>query len=138
MLQRGRGVSSSTARVVILGSILLACPLAALAQRHGGGQGVGTLTGAPGRPDGVDQKDSLRDFHEALAVQATSQQIAEFQSLMKNTQAAQTALRSLQQQLQMVSHTLHHQIHLLEFLFNDCSYIAVMLCIIGCMCVSAV
>jgi len=103
MLQRGRGVSSSTARVVILGSILLACPLAALAQRHGGGQGVGTLTGAPGRPDGVDQKDSLRDFHEALAVQATSQQIAEFQSLMKNTQAAQTALRSLQQQLQTAS-----------------------------------
>jgi hypothetical protein len=95
-----RGISFSAARPVILGFFLLGCPFAALAQRHGGGQGVGTLTGSAGRPDGVDQKDSLRDFHEALAVQATTQQIAEFQTLVKNTQAAQASLRELQRQLQ--------------------------------------
>lgn len=94
-----RLVSFSTSGGVILLSLLLACT-AAVAQRHGGGQGVGTLTGAPGRPSGVDQKDSLRDFHEALAVQATTQQMAEFQVLVKNTLAAQTSLHSLQQQLE--------------------------------------
>jgi hypothetical protein len=95
-----RGISFSAARLLILGLLLLGCPFVARAQRHGGGQGIGTLTGAAGRPDGVDQKDSLRDFHQALAVQATGQQIAEFQTLVKNTEAAQAALRSLQQQLE--------------------------------------
>ena len=95
-----RGISFSAARSLILGLLLLGHPFVARAQRHGGGQGVGTLTGAAGRPDGVDQKDSLRDFHQALAVQATSQQIAEFQTLVKNTEAAQATLRSLQQQLE--------------------------------------
>src|ERR1700722_11469803 len=94
-----RGISFSAARSLILGLLLLGCPFVAWAQRHGGGQGVGTRTGAAGRPDGVDQKDSLRDFHQALAVQATSQQIDEFQTLVKTTEAAQTALRALQQQL---------------------------------------
>lgn len=95
-----RGISVFFARPVILGSLLLACTLGAVAQRHGGGEGVGTLTGSAGRPDGVDQKDSLRDFHQALALQATSQQVAEFQTLVKNTESAQAALRSLQQQLE--------------------------------------
>ncbi len=95
-----RGISFSAARSLILGLLLLGHPFVARAQRHGGGQGVGTLTGAAGRPDGVDQKDSLRDFHQALAVQATSQQIAEFQTLVKNTEAAQATLRSWQQQLE--------------------------------------
>ncbi len=51
------------------------------------------------RPTGVDEKDSLKDFHEALAVQATTQQIAEFQLLVKNLEAAHTGLQAFQQQL---------------------------------------
>ena len=51
------------------------------------------------RPTGVDEKDSLKDFHQALAMQATSQQISEFQALVKYTQAAQAELQALLQQV---------------------------------------
>lgn len=51
------------------------------------------------RPTGVDEKDSLKDFHLALAMQATSQQISEFQALVKYTQAAQAELQALLQQV---------------------------------------
>jgi hypothetical protein len=67
------------------------------AQRHGGGFGGG-VPGANNRPTGVDEKDSLKDFHHALAVQATSQQIAEFQALIKETNAAKTRLQTFMQQ----------------------------------------
>ena len=64
---------------VILGLVALACPGIAGAQRHGGGGGAGSGgLGSIGRPTGVDEKDSLKDFHEAMAVQATGQQISEF------------------------------------------------------------
>jgi len=78
----------------ILGFFLLVCP--AIAQRHGGGIGGG-IPGGSNRPTGVDEKDSLKDFHRALAVQATSQQIAEFQAMLKSTESAQAALRALLQ-----------------------------------------
>jgi hypothetical protein len=92
-----RGVSVSAMNALILGIVLLLRPVGAIAQHHGGGQGAGSLSGGIGRPDGVDEKDSLRDFHQALLLQATSQQIAEFQALVKSTEAAQGALQAFQQ-----------------------------------------
>jgi len=77
----------------------LAAPTMAIAQSHGGEHGTGGGYGLAGigRPDGVDEKDTLKDFHRALAVQASSQQVAEYQTLLKNTAAAKDALRTLQQ-----------------------------------------
>lgn len=46
------------------------------------------------RPTGVQEKDSLKDFHQTLAVQATSQQVAEFQILVKSTEAAKAELQA--------------------------------------------
>jgi len=93
----GRGICFGAINASILGLVLLVHPIAATAQRHGGGgagMGSGGLSGIS-RPSGVDEKDSLKDFHRALAMQASSQQIADFQALVKDTQAAQTALQSL-------------------------------------------
>lgn len=80
---------------------LLFAPLPAIAQHHGGGgHGMGgSIPGGSNRPTGLDEKDTLKDFHRALAVQATSQQIAEFQALLKSTEAAKTELTLLQQAL---------------------------------------
>jgi hypothetical protein len=94
-----QGISFSAINALILGSALLAWPAAANAQRHGGGgTGGGGMSGIS-RPTGVDEKDSLKDFHQALAMQATSQQISEFQALVKCTQAAQAELQAFLQQL---------------------------------------
>lgn len=94
-----QGISFSAINALILGSALLAWPAAANAQRHGGGgTGGGGMSGIS-RPTGVDEKDSLKDFHLALAMQATSQQISEFQALVKYTQAAQAELQAFLQQL---------------------------------------
>ena len=89
------GISCSTVNGLILGLALLACPLAATAQRHGGGAlaGGGGLSGTS-RPSGVDEKDSLKDFHQALALQASSEQIAEFQTLIKSTETAQAEVQA--------------------------------------------
>jgi hypothetical protein len=97
------GISSSLG-ALILGSLLVAYPLAATAQRHGGGNaGGGGINGSvsgSNRPTGLDEKDSLRDFHQVMAVQATSQQTAEFQALIKMTDAAKAELQILIQRLQ--------------------------------------
>jgi len=90
-----RGNPFFAVNALILASFALGYPIAATAQRHGGGGaglGGGGISGIS-RPTGVDEKDSLKDFHQALAVQATSQQIAEFQSLLKGTEAAQAELQ---------------------------------------------
>ncbi len=79
--------------LLVMTSTLLLYPGRALAQHHGG-HGMGGIPGASGRPDGVDEKDTLKDFHQALAVQATSQQIAAFQSLVNATNAAKDKLNS--------------------------------------------
>jgi len=96
------GVSFSAINIVILGCAL-AHPIAAAAQRHGGGSSLGggingSVSGS-NRPTGVAEGDNLKDFHQVLAVQATSQQVAEFQALMKSTQTAQSELQVLMQQL---------------------------------------
>ncbi|HEY6370610.1 MAG TPA: hypothetical protein VIX37_08520 [Candidatus Sulfotelmatobacter sp.] len=98
-----RGGSFSTIRGLILGSALLLSPAAAAAQRHGGSSVGGGMNGSvsgSNRPTGVKEEDSLKDFHQALALQATRQQITEFQVLIKSTEAAQVGLQSLAQQLQ--------------------------------------
>jgi hypothetical protein len=93
-----RGFSFSATNVLILGSVLLANPPAATAQRHGGGMGGSSLSGNS-RPTGVKEEDSLKDFHEAMAVQATSQQTLEFQDLVKSTEAAKAELQGFLQEL---------------------------------------
>jgi len=83
---------------VILAAVLLAAPTM-LAQRQSGGHGTGGGFGLAGigRPDGVDEKDALKDFHRALAVQASSQQVAEYQTLLKSMEAARSALGTLRE-----------------------------------------
>ncbi len=100
------GISFSTVTRLVLGSALLAAPVAATAQRHGGGSTMGAGGGglsSYGRPDGVDEKDSLKDFHQALALQASSQQIADFQSLIKSIETAQAELQAFLQRLRKES-----------------------------------
>lgn len=94
---------TSAAAKLFLGSLLLVCSSLTKAQRHGGGGFGGGIPGANNRPTGVDEQDSLKDFHRALAVEATSQQIAEFQALVKETEAAKSGLQAFVQQQQKVS-----------------------------------
>jgi hypothetical protein len=93
------GISFSFANALILACVLLAYPLTAAAQRHGGGiTGGGGLSGNS-RPTGVKEDDTLKDFHQAMAVQATSQQTAEFQAAIKSTAEAKTHLQVFLEQL---------------------------------------
>jgi len=93
-----RGAASFAATPILIVAALLAALPQAVAQRHGGGRGgaVGGL-GSISRPDGVDDRDTLKDFHRVIAAQATGPQITEFQALLKNTEAAQSALQSFAQ-----------------------------------------
>jgi hypothetical protein len=78
---------------------MLAFPVFMAAQRHGGAPSAGEGSGLStySRPDGVDEKDSLKGFHHAMEVQATGPQIAEFQVLVKSVDAAKTKLHEHQQ-----------------------------------------
>lgn len=89
-----RELSFFTFNILILGSVWLTFPLPLSAQRHGGHglPGGGGLSGIS-RPDGVDEKDDMKDFHQALALQATSQQVSEFQALIKSTETARADLQ---------------------------------------------
>jgi exonuclease VII small subunit len=90
------GICSSSFKALLLCSAVLILPLSVRAQRHGGGGGSPSMGGLSSysRPDGVDEGDSLKDFHRAVALQATGQQIAEFQEMIKATTAAQDKLRA--------------------------------------------
>jgi hypothetical protein len=97
---QSRAASFCTINALILGLAMLADPFAATAQRHGGGDssgGAGLSTYS--RPDGVDEKDALKDYHHILAVQATPVQVAEFQAVVKSTQNAKAALQAFLQGL---------------------------------------
>jgi hypothetical protein len=86
---------------IVLSTALLFLSSAAMAQRRGGGASsspAGNLE-SYSRPDGVDEKDELKDFHDAMALQATAQQAAEFQSALKSTEVAKTELQALVQAL---------------------------------------
>ncbi len=77
--------------MVIVTVSLLASPCRLLAQHGGGGRGMmsGGGTGVGGRlPSGVDEKDDLKDFHRAIALQATDEQRAAFAKIAQYTQAA--------------------------------------------------
>lgn len=88
---RAQSVLAISGRV-ILGLILLTSAAMVAAQQHGG-HGISIGGGnVYGQPNGVDEKDTLKDFHQALAVQATGQQITGFQQLVKNTGAAHDQL----------------------------------------------
>ncbi len=87
-------------RQVVLAATLLVYPCGLIAQRGAGGghvgggtAGGGGLSGG-GRATGIDAKDDLKDFHETLAVQATSQQITEYSSMVKRTESAGTELHA--------------------------------------------
>ena len=76
----------------------------ALGQRGAGGIGGGTaggggLSGRSGIASGVDTKDDLKDFHEVLALQATSEQVAEYNLMLKITESATAELQALVEQL---------------------------------------
>jgi len=92
MFREGDGISGLA--TLVLAAALLAFPCRLLAQRGagggrtGGGAAGGEGLGSVGKPSGVDVKDDLKDFHEVLAVQATSQQSVEFAAMMKSTETA--------------------------------------------------
>ncbi len=86
----------------MLGCVLLVFPMAATAQRHGEGGASGTGGGgisAITRPYGVDEKDNLKDFKDILALQATSQQTSQFQTLVRATETARSELQAFLQAL---------------------------------------
>lgn len=70
----------------------------AMAQHHGGHGAGGGIPGGTSRPSGVDEKDTLKDFHQAMAVQATPQQITAFQLVLKDVDAAKTELQKIAEQ----------------------------------------
>lgn len=85
---RAQSVLSISGRV-ILGLLLLTAVAAQAQSGHGISIGGGNVYG---QPNGVDERDQLKDFHQALLVQATSQQITSFQELVKKTGAAHDQL----------------------------------------------
>ena len=104
--------SFSAANALFLGLILLTWPLGATAQRHGAGMSSGSGISGISRPSGVKEEDSLKDFHQAMALQATSQQTAEFQSLGKSTESARAQLQALLEELHKqngVAETTHRE-----------------------------
>jgi len=87
------------------GILLAALPAQMLAQHGGGGgggggRGIGGGSGiSVGRPDGVSEKDDLKDFHRALALQASPEQIAAFRKVAQYTQNASDDLQSFRDTL---------------------------------------
>lgn len=83
-------------RAFALGAGLLMYSCAAMAQLGGmGGGGGGGAHVGPNTSGGVNEKDELKTFHHAMAVQATSQQAADFRTLVRNTEAAEQQLHEL-------------------------------------------
>ena len=85
-------------KAIVLGAILLAHPCAIFAQHGGGGHVGGSAAGGGGlssgnHATGVDAKDDLRDFHEILAVQASSEQKAAYAAMLKSTVTAGAKLQ---------------------------------------------
>jgi len=83
---------------LVLASVISLCSLIATAQSRGEHAGPGGIPGGASRPYGVDEKDSLKDFHQSMAVQATSEQIAEFQTLVKSTEDTKSKVQTFEQQ----------------------------------------
>ena len=97
-------ISVSGVAILIVGIALLASPGRTHAQRGGGG-GHGMPTGAgagTGLGSGVSTKDDLKDFHQAMAVQATDEQRAAFAKIAQYTQAASDRLKAFRDLSQKV------------------------------------
>jgi hypothetical protein len=103
MVRKSRCISGIA--TVGLVAALLTFPCGILAQRGAGGghTGGGTAGGgglsSTGKATGIDVKDDLKDFHAALAVQATSPQIVAYAAMMKSTEAANAELKAFLEQL---------------------------------------
>jgi hypothetical protein len=95
----------SSVRMIALGVALIAHPCGLAAQRGGGGghMGGGTVgggaMGAGGAGTGLDVKDDLKGFHEALALQASTQQLVEYSLMVKSTESASAELRAFVEQV---------------------------------------
>jgi hypothetical protein len=76
--------------------ILLGVPFA-LAQR---GINLGGTSRGSVPPSGVNETDSLKDFHHLMAVEASNPQVTQFRSLMKTTETAHSELKALIANLQ--------------------------------------
>jgi len=79
---------------VLCGAVLFAIPQTMMAQ-HRGGRGGGT--GAARGPAGVSDKDDLKDFKRAIALQATPDQVQQFRQLSESVQSARKEAQSLLQ-----------------------------------------
>lgn len=66
----------------------------------GGGMGGGSMGGGAGRPGGISEKDDLKIFHRAMAVQASPEQRAAFAKIAEYTDAASNQLQSFRDSLQ--------------------------------------
>jgi hypothetical protein len=110
MFHRGTPVPAA----LIVGITLLASPRVMLAQRGGGGGGTGgggggrnttpviCVHGCSTPNGGLDPKDTLKNFHRALAVQANAEQRAAFAKIAQYTQAASDQLQAFRESLQKV------------------------------------
>ena len=85
--------------VLLCQIVLLMCPSTLLAQR--GGHGAGRPSTGASNPT-LDTSD-MNDFNRAIALQATPDQIAQFQQLNKSTEAASTEAQNLVQPLKNAS-----------------------------------
>lgn len=82
--------------VLTLGIVLLFCSGQVWGQH--GGHGGGGRGGAPrGTGSGEPSNSNLQDFNHALAVQATPDQVSQFQALAKSTEAARKQAQELLQ-----------------------------------------
>lgn len=91
-LMRSRRIICITGRALLL-ALPLATPTMALGQDRA--NNAPPMASTP--PSGVLERDSLKDFHRALEVQATSAQIAEFEAWLKATGLAKAQLQPLLQ-----------------------------------------
>jgi hypothetical protein len=92
-------VATCTFAGTFLSTTLFLSTHVALAQRGGGTHGApisGAGLSSSGRPDGVAEKDDLKTFHEAMEVQATSDQAAAFRAIVNNTQSASDQLTGIE------------------------------------------
>jgi hypothetical protein len=86
--------SNSAITIIVLGAALLACPRGVFAQHGGGGGRIGGSSAGGGglssgnHASGVDAKDDLRNFHQIMAVQASSEQKVAYAAMVKSTAAA--------------------------------------------------
>jgi hypothetical protein len=102
-----RGTSSRTFFLFLSISALslIISDQTALAQHGGGGGGMGGGSGGgsgAGRPGGVSEKDDLRSFHRAIALQATAQQSVLFNTAIQDVENANAQLQAFRVAAQTV------------------------------------